>query len=82
MNLGFDAKRIFFNRTGLGNYSRSVLTGLLNQFPEDSYHLFTPATPSFESFLQNDSQVKRHFPQSVIDKKFPSYWRSNNLVKD
>jgi glycosyltransferase involved in cell wall biosynthesis len=82
MNLGFDAKRIFFNRTGLGNYSRSVLTGLLNQFPEDSYHLFTPATPSFESFLQNDSQVKRHFPQSLIDKKFPSYWRSNNLVKD
>ena len=28
MNLGFDAKRAYRNRTGLGNYSRGLLDGI------------------------------------------------------
>ncbi len=42
MNIGFDAKRYFNNRTGLGNYSRSVVDALLKNYPENHYILFAP----------------------------------------
>ena len=42
MRIGFDAKRAFRNFTGLGNYSRFVIQGLYEYFPEDTYILFTP----------------------------------------
>ena len=42
MNIGFDAKRYFHNRTGLGNYSRSVVDALLKNHPENRYVLFAP----------------------------------------
>ncbi len=42
MNIGFDAKRYFNNRTGLGNYSRSVVDALLKNIPENRYVLFAP----------------------------------------
>lgn len=41
MNIGFDAKRYFNNRTGLGNYSRSVVEALLKSHPENQYVLFS-----------------------------------------
>ena len=40
MNIGFDAKRIFQNSTGLGNYSRDLVRNLANQYPENKYVLF------------------------------------------
>lgn len=40
MRIGFDAKRYFQNRTGLGNYSRGVVHALASQFPEDEFVLF------------------------------------------
>ncbi len=40
MNIGFDAKRYFHNRTGLGNYSRDLVDTLCHQFPENRYFLF------------------------------------------
>ena len=42
MIIGFDAKRYFNNRTGLGNYSRSVVEALLKNHPENQYTLFAP----------------------------------------
>ncbi len=42
MNIGFDAKRLFFNGSGLGNYSRSTVGLLLRYAPENRYTLFTP----------------------------------------
>lgn len=42
MKIGFDAKRAFLNHTGLGNYSRSVITALAQYFPEHDYFLYTP----------------------------------------
>lgn len=42
MNIGFDAKRALYNRTGLGNYSRNLITALLQYYPEHHYQLFTP----------------------------------------
>lgn len=42
MRIGFDAKRIFQNATGLGNYSRAVVKNLATLCPEHEYFLFTP----------------------------------------
>jgi glycosyltransferase involved in cell wall biosynthesis len=42
MKIGFDAKRYFNNRTGLGNYSRSVVDALLAYAPDHQYVLFAP----------------------------------------
>jgi len=55
LRLGFDAKRAFHNRTGLGNYARTFLSNLVQFFPENEYHLFTPASgyPASNLFLEN-----------------------------
>jgi glycosyltransferase involved in cell wall biosynthesis len=42
LKIGFDAKRLFNNFTGLGNYSRSLVSGLHKYFPENQLFLFTP----------------------------------------
>ena len=43
MRIGFDAKRLFCNYTGLGNYSRNNIDALRECFPENDYVLFTPS---------------------------------------
>ena len=42
MRIGFDAKRAFNNRRGLGNYSRETLRILTTLGPEHQDYLFTP----------------------------------------
>jgi glycosyltransferase involved in cell wall biosynthesis len=42
MRIGFDAKRYFFNQTGLGNYSHSLVSALAQSFPEEEYYLYSP----------------------------------------
>lgn len=41
MRIGFDAKRAFRNNTGLGNYSRFIINGLVDFHPENKYFLFS-----------------------------------------
>jgi glycosyltransferase involved in cell wall biosynthesis len=40
MTIGFDGKRLYDNKTGLGNYSRTLLHRLLNFYPNESYKIF------------------------------------------
>jgi len=40
VKIGFDAKRFFFNHSGLGNYSRKLIESLLEHFPENEYILY------------------------------------------
>ena len=55
MKLGFDAKRAFFNNTGLGNYSRHTIRILGQYFSDNEYHLYTPKEIKNErlSFLED-----------------------------
>ncbi len=39
MNIGYDAKRIFQNHTGLGNYSRLLVKNFAQFHPENAIHL-------------------------------------------
>jgi glycosyltransferase involved in cell wall biosynthesis len=42
MKIGFDAKRLFYNNTGLGNYSRDLVSNYGEYFPDDKIFLFSP----------------------------------------
>lgn len=42
MRIGFDAKRLFNNFTGLGNHSRTTVDILTEFYPENEYLLYTP----------------------------------------
>ena len=81
MNIGFDAKRAFQNNTGLGHYSRTLITSMAQYFPEHQYYLFSPKiTALFETsiFSNIHSIAPSVFPSSI----FKSAWRSNWVKKD
>lgn len=40
--IGYDAKRLFNNFTGLGNYSRTLLKNLATFYPDNEYFLYSP----------------------------------------
>lgn len=43
MKIGFDAKRLYNNFTGLGNHSRTTLDILSEYYPDNRYILYTPS---------------------------------------
>ena len=75
MRIGFDAKRAFFNHSGLGNYSRFVISSLQNNYPENEYFLYSPKLQG--PFLNELSGVFKA-PQG-IGKYFSSIWRVRHL---
>jgi len=42
MKIGFDAKRIYHNRTGLGNYSRDLVRIMARYYCDNEYLLYNP----------------------------------------
>ncbi len=48
MRIALDAKRYFFNRTGLGNYARQWVRILHGAIPDADIHLMTPRHPGTE----------------------------------
>jgi glycosyltransferase involved in cell wall biosynthesis len=85
MRIGFDAKRAFYNNTGLGNYSRNIINSLCHFFPDDEYYLYTPKIKDYNySIDANNVNIKK--PKALTSKIFKSYWRSallvNQLISD
>ena len=82
MIIGFDAKRITHNTTGLGNYSRFIVNALSVYFPEDKYILYSPSKGKEQ--LRNKINASKNttfsFPDKFIDKKFPAFWRSKSIL--
>jgi len=74
MRIGFDAKRIFQNATGLGNYSRSVVRDLAELYPENEYFLFTP-NASHRLPFEVSGNVK-----TIVGRG--SVWRSFGIRRD
>ena len=82
MKIGFDAKRFFLNPTGLGNYSRDLVRGVLEEEMDNDYFLYTTGgeIDLKTKFLKNHSNVKIVTPTGIY-KKMKSYWRSVRLEK-
>ena len=81
MRIGFEAKRLFLNDRGLGNYARNLVYGLLKYHPENDYHLYTPKESNnyINSEFINSNNVTIHKPQGIIDSLSKSAWRSLKL---
>lgn len=75
MHIGFDAKRLFNNATGLGNYSRTLVRNLFQYFPQHDYHLYSPKI-SNQYFDATGYEV--HDKKKGID----AIWRSWSMSKD
>lgn len=81
MNIGYDGKRAFQNKTGLGNYSRSLVTILKQYFPQHQYRLFAPKqTALFD--IRSLGQVEAITPKKSFYKKFPTIWRQFGMIKE
>jgi glycosyltransferase involved in cell wall biosynthesis len=78
MRIGFDAKRAFLNTSGLGNYSRNMISYLTKQYPGNEYFLFSPESSKRFGFVTEDS-AQTILPHNIFQKTFPSYWRSYGL---
>lgn len=82
MRIGFDAKRAFFNFSGLGNYSRNTIACLAKEYPDHDYHLYIPRRKLKipEANLQIPEEVSGsftfEFPDSFAGRKLSSFWRS------
>ncbi len=81
MNLGFDAKRVFHNATGLGNYARDVLRLLHRHRPEHVLFAYTPRPGRLPFELEGD-RFRVRGPRSALGRALPSLWRTRGIVKD
>ncbi|MFC3559684.1 glycosyltransferase family 4 protein [Pedobacter jamesrossensis] len=79
LKIGYDGKRAANNLTGLGNYSRSLIEALANEFPKNQYFVYSPKVKSAK-------QIDTFFKQENIHLKLPLQgsflWRSLNILKD
>jgi glycosyltransferase involved in cell wall biosynthesis len=82
MRVGFEAKRVFHNKTGLGNYSRDLVMILSTFFAKNNYFLYNPKAQKSIHFQPNNENVFEKLPRSWFDKKFYNLWRQSNVVKD
>ncbi len=84
MRIGFDAKRVFSNSTGLGNYSRDTISLLSYYFNDNKYFLFTPKKKYKNklNFVCENKNLTICTPNTLINKVFKNYWRSRSMIKD
>jgi len=80
MRIGFDAKRLFLNNRGLGNYARNLLYGLEKFYPSNDYFLYTPRISNeyVSPALLNCNNVHVETPLGIA-KHISSHWRSYKL---
>jgi glycosyltransferase involved in cell wall biosynthesis len=84
MNIGFEAKRIFTNFTGLGNYGRFIVDALSRFYPDNGYFLYTPAVRAHPDVapITSRTNVTVVTPQGINSKVFfSSLWRSWGVSK-
>jgi glycosyltransferase involved in cell wall biosynthesis len=73
MHIGYDAKRLFHNYTGLGNYSRTLLRSLATFYPEQAYFLYSPSSRvnSETQYFMSDPAFSVRTPRGP----FKAWWR-------
>ena len=82
MKIGFDAKRIVRNNTGLGNYGRTLVNDLAGIVPADTMLcLYAPdeGNEVLRRQVNDTTNVVFRYPQGHAPKW---YWRSHGIVKD
>ncbi len=80
MRVGFDAKRVFHNTTGLGNYARDVLRVLAVHAPQHEYVAYNPR-PGTVPFDLPGAPLTHRGPRG-LGKLVPGLWRGVGVVRD
>lgn len=83
IRVAFDAKRAFYNMSGLGNYSRLVAATMAGMYPTHQYVLYTPSereNPRIERLLMREN-VSVKTP-SGLWQRVPAAWRSAGICSD
>ena len=80
MRIGFDAKRAFNNYSGLGNYSRYIISNICRFYPENDCFLYTPSIVDEDLFVVSEGSVIRK-PGAGIGKLSGAYWRTYRLKR-
>ncbi|RLD25166.1 MAG: glycosyltransferase family 1 protein [Bacteroidetes bacterium] len=78
MRIGFDAKRAFNNYSGLGNYSRYIISNICRFHPENECLLYTTDIADEDLFQEPEGTIIKR-PKTRIGKYARSYWRSFRL---
>lgn len=84
MKIGYDAKRIVRNGTGLGNYGRTLVNDLAKHEGID-LHLYAPDEGRADLRTQVLPGVNWHFARSkpgLYSGQTPGLWRTWGIVKD
>jgi len=79
MKVGFDAKRLYHNKTGLGAYSRNLIKALLAHKPQHDYELFVHEKYYDNSIFKYKEFTKRTF---VSHHLVADYWRIADIKED
>lgn len=79
LNIGFDAKRAFQNRTGLGNYSRTLIRSLAEYYPQHHYFLFAP---KLKPLFQPVAGMQAIQPEKTLHRWLKPVWRGRWVVND
>ncbi len=85
MRIGYDAKRLFNNFTGLGNYSRFIVKAIRQAHPDDGIVLFSPKIkthPETKEFFNTAAYTTVQPPTWITRLKLGSYWRTALLKKE
>lgn len=82
MKIGYEAKRIFHNTTGLGNYSRDLIRILASFYSDNTYYLYNPKQGKVNRLQVDNKTVYERRPQTFLWKKFSSLWRQKAVVND
>ncbi len=72
MIIGFEAKRLFQNFSGLGNYSRNTVNLLSEFYPDNNYLLFAPILTNLYPLPHNVAVIT---PKSKFSQRFRPFWR-------
>lgn len=84
MKIGYEAKRIYHNASGLGNFGRNLLRSLATYFPENHYHLYNPKAAKITFGTALPSIVEERPPLS--NALYANLWRqrlmSDQVKKD
>ena len=89
LTIGFDAKRIVSNATGLGSYGRTLVNDLIRRADDDVDLLLYAPNPGRDDLRQQiliNEHVDFRYPQfSIVNSQLSilnSYWRSYGMTND
>ena len=80
MRIGLDAKRAFLNNSGLGSYSRNLISALCSNFPESEFILYT-VRANTDLFSPSFPNIRVRTPETLMQRKLHPAWRSYGIPK-